>query len=61
MTCGICKDSGWVCVKHPNKAFDLECNCSSGKPCACNENAESRFVVVIESVYEEKTEEKCLH
>lgn len=56
MDCEICKDQGWVCVKHPDKAFDLECSCSSGKPCVCNENSESRFEVVIESVDEKKTE-----
>lgn len=48
--CDICDNSGWVCVKHPDKAFDLECSCSSGKPCICNEKAESRFVFTLESV-----------
>lgn len=57
MNCDICQNSGWVCVNHPLKAWDLECSCGAGKPCACNENAESRFVVVLESVENENDNE----
>lgn len=37
MKCEICQDSGWVCEKHESKAWPLECDCSPGMMCICNE------------------------
>jgi hypothetical protein len=40
MTCRLCKDTGWVCERHPERPWDGDqaCGCSAaGMPCVrCN-------------------------
>jgi hypothetical protein len=50
--CPVCFGIGWVCVSHPDKAFDdeLGCACSPGMPCECNDSdpPDTSQVLVIE-------------
>jgi hypothetical protein len=37
--CPVCHGLGWVCEKHPDKAWSEEpggCQCSARVPCTCN-------------------------
>jgi hypothetical protein len=52
--CPFCRGIGWVCERHPRKAFDYElgCACSDGMPCKCNDSTppDTSQVIVIGEV-----------
>ena len=52
--CPVCCGIGWVCERHPYRAFDYElgCACSEGMPCECNDSTppDTSQVIIIEEV-----------
>jgi len=52
--CPFCRGIGWVCERHPRKAFayELGCACSDGMPCKCNDSTppDTSEVIVIGEV-----------
>lgn len=39
IVCKTCSGEGWVCERHEDKAWEIECGCSPGIPCpTCNED-----------------------
>jgi hypothetical protein len=51
--CSYCVGIGWVCEKHPHKAWhdELGCMCSAGMPCLCNQEGDENELDFTEIIF----------